>query len=118
LEHAAFWWKRNVLRIQSLEHIVVGEPAAISPRHRRVDSSAKVAGRSREPLWHMSVLLLRHVLFPAFSMRCGAPPSWRHAQGDPMLNEHQTLMILGWTLGTVCIGTLVLSALSMQLSLP
>ena len=27
-----------------------------------------------------------------------------------MLDEQQTLKILGWTLGTVCIGTLVLSA--------
>ena len=31
-----------------------------------------------------------------------------------MLDEHMTLTILGWTLGTVCIGTLVLSALSLQ----
>jgi hypothetical protein len=31
-----------------------------------------------------------------------------------MLDERQTLRILGWTLGTVCIGTLVLSALSLQ----
>jgi hypothetical protein len=31
-----------------------------------------------------------------------------------MLNERQTLTILGWTLGTVCIGTLVLSALSLR----
>ena len=31
-----------------------------------------------------------------------------------MLDEHQTLAILGWTIGTMCLGTLVLSALSMQ----
>ena len=31
-----------------------------------------------------------------------------------MLDETQTLTILAWTLGTVCIGTLVLSALSLQ----
>ena len=30
-----------------------------------------------------------------------------------MLDERQTLMILGWTVGTVCIGTLILSALSL-----
>ncbi len=35
-----------------------------------------------------------------------------------MLDERKTLAILGWTLGTVCIGTLVLSALSLPLSLP
>ncbi len=31
-----------------------------------------------------------------------------------MLDETRTLAILAWTLGTVCIGTLVLSALSLQ----
>jgi hypothetical protein len=31
-----------------------------------------------------------------------------------MLDERQTLTILSWTLGTVCIGTLVLSALSLH----
>ena len=31
-----------------------------------------------------------------------------------MLDEQQTLRLLSWTLGTVCIGTLVLSALSLQ----
>jgi hypothetical protein len=31
-----------------------------------------------------------------------------------MLDEHQTLTLLGWTLGTVCLGTLVLSALSLH----
>ena len=36
---------------------------------------------------------------------------WR---GHFMLDEHMTLTILGWTLGTVCIGTLVMSALSLQ----
>jgi hypothetical protein len=36
------------------------------------------------------------------------------AQGGIMLDEQQTLKILGWTLGTVCIGTLVLSALSLH----
>jgi hypothetical protein len=30
-----------------------------------------------------------------------------------MLDEHQTLMILGWTLGTLCVGTLLMSALSL-----
>ena len=28
-----------------------------------------------------------------------------------MLNEQQTLAILGWTLGSVCLGTFLLSAL-------
>jgi hypothetical protein len=31
-----------------------------------------------------------------------------------MLDERRTLKILSWTLGTVCIGTLVLSALSLH----
>jgi hypothetical protein len=31
-----------------------------------------------------------------------------------MLDERQTLTILSWTVGTVCIGTLVLSALSLH----
>ena len=31
-----------------------------------------------------------------------------------MLDEQQTLTILGWTLGSVCIGTLLLSALSLH----
>jgi hypothetical protein len=31
-----------------------------------------------------------------------------------MLNERQTLMILGWTLGSVCIGTFLLSALALR----
>ena len=30
-----------------------------------------------------------------------------------MLDERRTLTILSWTLGTVCIATLVLSALSL-----
>jgi hypothetical protein len=30
-----------------------------------------------------------------------------------MLDERLTLRILGWTVGTMCIGTLVLSALSL-----
>jgi hypothetical protein len=30
-----------------------------------------------------------------------------------MLDERLTLRILSWTVGTVCIGTLVLSALSL-----
>ena len=34
-------------------------------------------------------------------------------KGRPMLDERRTLTILGWTLGSVCIGTLILSALSL-----
>jgi hypothetical protein len=30
-----------------------------------------------------------------------------------MLDERQTLIILGWTLGSLCIATFVLSALSL-----
>ncbi len=30
-----------------------------------------------------------------------------------MLDERQTLAILGWMLGTVCLGTFVLSALAL-----
>jgi hypothetical protein len=51
---------------------------------------------------------------PCVSMRCGEPPARRSQREDLMLNERQTLTILGWTLGTVCIGTLVLSALSLR----
>jgi hypothetical protein len=31
-----------------------------------------------------------------------------------MLDEQLTLTILGWTLGSVCVGTLLLSALAMH----
>jgi hypothetical protein len=31
-----------------------------------------------------------------------------------MLDEHQTLAILGWTLGSVCFGTFLLSALALH----
>ena len=31
-----------------------------------------------------------------------------------MLNEQRTLSLLGWTLGSVCLGTLVLSALALH----
>jgi len=35
-------------------------------------------------------------------------------KGSAMLNEQQTLSLLGWTLGSVCLGTLVLSALALH----
>jgi hypothetical protein len=35
-----------------------------------------------------------------------------------LLDEKMTLVILGWTVGTVCIGTLVLSALSLANAAP
>jgi hypothetical protein len=47
-------------------------------------------------------------------MRCGETAGQAVARGDLMLDERQTLTILSWTLGTVCIGTLVLSALSLH----
>jgi hypothetical protein len=31
-----------------------------------------------------------------------------------MLDEQQTLALLGWTLGSVCLGTFVLSALALH----
>jgi hypothetical protein len=31
-----------------------------------------------------------------------------------MLDERQTLAILAWTLGSTCLGTMLLSALSLQ----
>src|SRR5262249_24415577 len=53
-------------------------------------------------------------LFPAYRMCCGETAGWRSQQGELMLDERQTLTILSWTVGTVCIGTLVLSALSLH----
>jgi hypothetical protein len=35
------------------------------------------------------------------------------ALGEPVLDERQTMRILSWTVGTVCIGTLLLSAFSL-----
>ena len=32
----------------------------------------------------------------------------------PMLDERQTLRILGWMLGTICLSTFVLSALALR----
>jgi hypothetical protein len=54
-----------------------------------------------------------------FPTRCGettdrAAAQGAAAQGGVMLDERRTLKILSWTLGTVCIGTLVLSALSLH----
>jgi hypothetical protein len=37
----------------------------------------------------------------------------RSREENDVLDERTTLKILGWTVGTVCIGTLVLSALSL-----
>lgn len=53
-------------------------------------------------------------IFVRVEMRCGATAGEAVARGNLMLNEQQTLRILSWTLGTVCIGTLVLSALSLR----
>jgi hypothetical protein len=45
--------------------------------------------------------------------RVAALPASRSREGKHMLDERLTLRILGWTVGTMCIGTLVLSALSL-----
>jgi hypothetical protein len=52
--------------------------------------------------------------FPCVSMRRSETADRAVAKGDLMLDEQQTLRLLSWTLGTVCIGTLVLSALSLH----
>jgi hypothetical protein len=82
---------------------------ASSPNRR----SGKNAGRSIEPCWRAGVHLLRAYLH-GISMRRGETAGQAVARGDLMLDERQTLTILSWTLGTVCIGTLVLSALSLH----
>jgi hypothetical protein len=46
-------------------------------------------------------------------MRCNATAAQAVARGNSMLDERQTMRILSWTVGTVCIGTLLLSALSL-----
>lgn len=51
---------------------------------------------------------------PCVSCAVARPSARRSRRGHLMLDERQTLTILSWTLGTVCIGTLVLSALSLQ----
>jgi hypothetical protein len=82
---------------------------ASSPNRR----SGKNADTSIEPCLRASVHLLRAYLHRV-SVRCGETAGQAVARGDPMLDERQTLTILSWTLGTVCIGTLVLSALSLH----
>lgn len=42
-------------------------------------------------------------------------PQWRASHEESyMLDEQQTLALLGWTLGSVCLGTFVLSALALH----
>jgi len=48
-------------------------------------------------------------VFTHFATR---PPARPREEND-VLDERMTLMILAWTVGTVCIATLVLSALSL-----
>ena len=36
-----------------------------------------------------------------------------HSEGAIMLDEHRTLVMLGWTLGSIVTGVLVLSAMAL-----
>jgi hypothetical protein len=38
--------------------------------------------------------------------------AWNADRGNPMLDEQQTLTILGWTVGSLSIGLFLLSALA------
>jgi hypothetical protein len=46
-------------------------------------------------------------------VQCSETAARGLARGGFMLDERQTLMILGWALGTLCVGTLLMSALSL-----
>jgi hypothetical protein len=72
-------------------------------------------GITENPLNHASAPafhLVRTCSFPRSNGFAAADPTTAH--GELMLDERMTLTILSWTVGTVCIGTLVLSALSLQ----
>jgi hypothetical protein len=59
------------------------------------------------------VPLLSHIFKSRRSSRDDAATGFSHV-GLSMLNEQQTLKILGWTLSSVCLGTFLLSALALH----
>jgi hypothetical protein len=76
---------------------------------------ARFVGGTLEPLRVTDVLsmpsLASHRVHIHF-LRCRRARSSR--QEPSMLDEHQTLAILSWTLGSVCLGTFLLSALALH----
>lgn len=79
--------------------------------------NTRVASFRAKPLRHKGV----HPLTLCFRVRLRVQIHfWRCRRGGlrveelSMLNEQQTLSLLGWTLGSVCLGTLVLSALALH----
>jgi len=58
--------------------------------------------------------LLRRVRsLQVFTRFCDEAAACGSREENAVLDERTTLTILGWTVGTVCIATLVLSALSL-----
>src|ERR1700730_5628225 len=88
-------------------------PAGLFPDSR----NTRFAGSSGEPLRPKGV----HPLTLCFRVRLRVQIHFRRCrrgglrvEEPSMLNEQQTLSLLGWTLGSVCLGTLVLSALALH----
>jgi hypothetical protein len=67
-----------------------------------------------EPLRSSGVHQLIFVVHLAFRSIFGDAATAGVASGVNMLDEQQTLALLGWTLGSVCLGTFVLSALALH----